>query len=76
MSGVDRRTFIKASALAAASTYIAPAVEAWRVEQGSVETTTPLSTFRYSDVELLDGPMKRQFDELHARFLNIDDDRL
>ena len=38
--------------------------------------TTPLATLPYADVQLLDGPMKRQFDENHARFLNLDDDRL
>src|SRR6202034_4801833 len=27
-------------------------------------------------VKLLDGPMNRQFKENHARFLNLDDDRL
>lgn len=32
--------------------------------------------FLYSGVQLLDGPMKRQFEENHARFLNLDDDRL
>jgi DUF1680 family protein len=41
-----------------------------------VAVTPPLATFAYSDVRLLDGPMKRQFDENHARFLNLDDDRL
>jgi len=41
-----------------------------------VAINTPLKTFAYSNVELLDSPMKRQFEENHARFLNLDDDRL
>src|SRR5258708_21262922 len=44
--------------------------------RGTVAITTPLETFPYSDVELLAGPMKRQFEENHAVFLNLDDDRL
>ena len=36
----------------------------------------PLSLFNYADVQLHDGPMRRQFEENHARFLNLDDDRM
>jgi DUF1680 family protein len=32
--------------------------------------------FAYGDVQLNEGPMKRQFDENHSRYLNLDDDRL
>ena len=35
-----------------------------------------LSTFDYSQVELLDGPLRRQFDTNHAFFLRLDDDRM
>jgi len=35
-----------------------------------------LSTFTYSQVELLDGPLRRQFDTNHAFFLRLDDDRM
>jgi hypothetical protein len=35
-----------------------------------------LSQFGYDDVELLDGPMRRQFDANHALFLAIDEDML
>ena len=45
-------------------------------DKSPVAVTTPLTTFAYSDVKLLDGPMKQQFDENHARFLNLDDDRM
>jgi DUF1680 family protein len=77
-SGWSRRSFLKAAAATTASTYAANAfpARAASADKGSVAIETPLATFPYSDVQLLDGPMKRQFDENHARFLNLDDDRL
>jgi hypothetical protein len=74
---INRRTFLKATTAAAAGTCAARALPAWASAQsGSTAIATPLTTFRYSDVELLDGPMKRQFEENHSLFLNLDDDRL
>ena len=76
-SGVNRRTFLKATSTMAAGTYAASVLPAWAASEKSlVAVSTPLTTFAYSDVQLLDGPMKRQFEENHARFLNLDDDRL
>ena len=46
------------------------------IDKQLVAVSTPLSLFDYADVQLHDGPMRRQFDENHARFLNLDDDRL
>ena len=74
---VSRRTFLKTATATTAATYAARTVPAWATAQKSlVAINTPLSTFAYSDVELFEGPMKRQFDENHARFLGLDDDRL
>ncbi|HXM62226.1 MAG TPA: hypothetical protein VN950_15315, partial [Terriglobales bacterium] len=74
---VNRRTFLKTATATTAATYAARAFPALAaVDKGSVAINTPLSTFAYSDVELLDGPMKRQFEENHALFQNLDDDRL
>ena len=78
MTAVNRRTFLQTATTAAA------AVSTWRTARargadaarGSVTVTLPLATFPYADVQLLDGPMKRQFDENHERFLHLDDDRL
>jgi len=36
----------------------------------------PLSVFDYSQVELLDSPLRRQFDTNHSFFLRLDDDRM
>ena len=74
---VSRRTFLKTATATTAATYAARTLPAWATaEKSLVAINTPLTTFAYSDVELFDGPMKQQFDENHARFLGLDDDRL
>lgn len=76
ISGINRRDFLKTTA-AATGVYALRTVPAWAAPQrGSLSVNTPLATFAYSDVQLLDGPMKQQFEENHARFLNLGDDRL
>ncbi|HTU51840.1 MAG TPA: beta-L-arabinofuranosidase domain-containing protein [Acidobacteriaceae bacterium] len=78
-SSVSRREFLKTAGAVTASVYTARSAPAWAAEppaKGSVAVIPALSTFQYSDVQLLDGPMKRQFEENHARFLNLDDDRM
>src|SRR5215471_4482024 len=76
MAAISRRIFLKAATTAAAATCATRVLPASAAERGRVQVHTPLTSFAYSDVELLDGPMKRQFEENHARFLNLDDDRL
>jgi uncharacterized protein len=80
MRTLSRRTFLKTATASAAAGYVASILPAHAAapdsNRGSVAVTPPLSQFAYSDVELLDGPMKRQFEELHARYLNLEDDRL
>jgi len=74
---VSRRTFLKTATATTAATCAARTLPAWATaEKSLVAINTTLSTFAYSDVELFDGPMKQQFDENHARFLGLDDDRL
>ena len=76
-SAINRRTFLKVTGASAAGTLAVRAVPAWASPQNSlIAISTPLNTFAYSDVQLLDGPMKRQFEENHARFLNLDEDRM
>lgn len=76
-SGLNRRTFLKSTSATAASLYAVRSIPAWANSESSlVAISTPLTTFAYGDVQLHDGPMKRQFEENHARFLNLDDDRL
>jgi uncharacterized protein len=74
---LSRRTFLQTATATTAAAYAARVMPAWAAaDRGTVAINTPLTTFSYSDVELFDGPMKRQFEENHARFLNLDDDRL
>jgi uncharacterized protein len=75
---LNRRTFIKFASATAALNLAAKEIPAFGTNNhaGSVAVNLPLATFPYSAVELLDGPMKRQFDENHARFFNLEDDRL
>lgn len=75
--GIDRRSFLKTAGATAAGAYAARALPALADEKEAlVAVSTPLSVFRYGDVRLEDGPMKRQFEENHARFLHLDDDRM
>src|SRR5215467_8800017 len=73
-----RRSFLKSAAVATAASCAARVRPAWAggVDRGSIAIHTPLTTFAYTDVELLDSPLKRQFEENHACFLHLDDDRL
>jgi len=75
--GIDRRTFLKAAGAGAAGIVAAGSMPALaETGKGPVAVSTPLSTFSYGDVQLHDGPMKRQFEENHARFLHLDEDRM
>jgi len=77
VSGMNRRTFVKATSATAAGLYAACTIPVWaNSEKSLIVISTPLTTFAYSDVQLHDGPMKRQFEENHARFANLDDDRM
>ncbi|HEX4156305.1 MAG TPA: beta-L-arabinofuranosidase domain-containing protein [Acidobacteriaceae bacterium] len=71
---MNRRKFLQTSAsLSAAalsprlSRALAPAAQ---------PATTPLRQLDYSQVQLLDSPLRVQFDHNHALFLSLDDDRL
>jgi DUF1680 family protein len=78
-SSLTRRGFIKTAGAVTASAYAVTSLPSWAASgntKGSVAINPALSTFPYADVQLLDGPMKRQFEENHSRFLNLDDDRL
>ena len=73
----NRRSFLKTATATTAAVYAARILPAWAAaDPGLVAIHTPLANFAYSDIELLDSPLKRQFEENHARFLNLDDDRL
>jgi uncharacterized protein len=76
-NSLSRRTFLQTATVTTAAACASRVLPVWAaVDRGTVATNTLLTTFAYSEVELFDSPMKRQFEENHARFLNLDDDRL
>lgn len=62
--GHTRRTFLQGM-VGAAAAWAVPAIQSQR-----------LSAFGYGAVELLDGPLKIQFDQNHRFFLKLDEDRM
>src|SRR5438094_4537712 len=65
----SRRGFLRSAATSAAGALMSHACAA----DGTREK---LYEFDYSDVKLTGGPLKRQFDHVHAHFLGLDNDRL
>ncbi|HTM17412.1 MAG TPA: beta-L-arabinofuranosidase domain-containing protein [Terracidiphilus sp.] len=76
MQRINRRSFVKAAASMAGVQALHAVPALGEMDARLVAVSTPLSLFDYSNVELHDGPMRRQFQENHARFLNLDDDRM
>jgi hypothetical protein len=70
----SRRRFLKGAVAASAATI------ARRVLRSSAQSPPSsrekLSQFRYSDVKLTGGPLKAQFDRIHAAYMALDEDRL
>jgi hypothetical protein len=67
----NRRKFVQtAGALAAGS--LLP----WRRSWANGTTPEPLRQFGYGDVELLEGPLRQQFDTNHAFYAALDEDAL
>src|SRR3954471_7692113 len=65
-----RRTFLAASTIGLATL---PQISAKISDSASREK---LREFKYSDVKLTGGPIKDQYDRIHAHFLSLDEDRL
>ena len=76
MINVSRRRFLKTSAIAAGVGMTARSLPAWAVSSAKVAIVPPLSVFGYSDVELLAGPFRQQFDHNHDLFLHLDEDAM
>jgi hypothetical protein len=72
-----RRTFLNAGGAAAiASLAGARLPHGWSAPGATVAITPALDQFGYGEVELLEGPMRRQFDENLAFFLALNEDML
>jgi len=73
----SRRTFLKWSAAAAVASQAGLRGHSLAsLADMPANAAKPLSQFGYEDVELLEGPMSRQFHANHALFLALDDDKL
>lgn len=70
MGDWTRRAFLKGVAVTAGAFTRLPGAQARATPHSD------LSPFPYGAVELLSGPMKRQFDENHSFLLNLSEDRL
>ena len=68
----SRRTFLQSAAGITAASLAAP-----RIMLGTPTDASPsLTQFNCADVELLEGPLRQQFDTNHAFYLNLDEDSL
>jgi len=77
MNYPTRRTFLIAGAAAAAATLAKPRTVQGENPLDSRAANFPLlEQFAYSDVELLEGPMREQFDVNHAFYAGLDEDML
>ena len=73
----SRRSFLKTGAAIAAASLARPRLTYAAAAAGDEPAITPqIEQFGYGDVELLEGPMRQQFDRNHAFFLALDEDML
>ena len=76
MKTKTRRQFLKSAAISTTGLIGVSSVRGWARPSVTASITPQLSVFGYSQVQLLDGPFRRQFDENHKLFLNLDEDGL
>src|SRR5258708_7931924 len=76
MTHISRRDFIKASAVAAGAAVVARPGISRAASPAGVAITPPLSVFSYSQVQLLEGAFREQFDQNHQLFLHLNEDAM
>ena len=82
MSRSSRRQFLKTTAALTGGALASRSLPAWGAAASAarpaaqVAVVPQLSLFGYSQVRLLDGPFRRQFDQNHDLFLNLNEDAL
>lgn len=76
MKNLSRRQFLKTTAAAAGCAMAARSLPAWADTSARVAVTPRLSVFDYSQIQLLDGPLREQFTHNHDLFLHLDEDAL
>ncbi|MGA2806819.1 MAG: beta-L-arabinofuranosidase domain-containing protein [Terracidiphilus sp.] len=71
----SRRTFLKKSATLAAASLAAPR-HVFAIADDATAIAPPLTQFGYGEVELLEGPLRQQFETNHAFYLALNEDSL
>jgi DUF1680 family protein len=77
MRKISRRHFLGKAAITTGAAITGRFVPAWGSFRTPQMAIVPrLSLFEYSQVQLLDGPFRRQFDQNHDLYLHLDEDAL
>ena len=77
MNKTSRREFLGIAGAATGAFIVTRNLPAWAADSSvKAVVVPPLSVFNYSQVQLLDGPMRVQFDHNHQLFLHLDEDAL
>src|ERR1700738_1398544 len=74
MKTKSRRHFLKSAAVSGAGLFAARSLPACARSTENKPIVPPISIFGYSNVQLLDGPFRTQFDQNHQLFLHLDED--
>ncbi len=72
----SRRQFLKSAAVSTAGVLAMRSIPAWAQTTPKGSIVPRLSVFGYSNVQLLDGPFRLQFEQNHELFLRLDEDGL
>lgn len=77
MNKLSRRRFLQASGTAAGAVFAARSLPGWSLDNTVSGAIVPsLSVLGYSQVQLLDGPLREQFLHNHDLLLHMDEDAL
>ena len=76
MKHPSRRRFLQLTGATAGAALVQRSIPAWGNPAATIAVTPSLSLFEYSQVQLLDGPLRTQFDHNHDLFFHLDEDAL
>ena len=71
-----RRSFLQNTTVAAGALLASRSPRLWASSGVELAVTPPLSLFDYSQVQLLEGPLREQFDHNHDLFLHLNEDAM
>ena len=76
MNVTSRRHFLRTAAITADAALGGHSLRAWAVPRVEASVDSPLAVFEYSQVQLLEGLLREQFENNHKVFVNLDEDGL